>query len=60
MPWLVKSAMGKETFYERWLLTKISDNGTFLLYTWTQTSGACGEGGVKGSEGVGAGVLFNI
>ena len=37
MPWLVKSAMGKETFYERWLLTKHSDNGTYLILTVDET-----------------------
>ena len=30
---LANSAMEKETFYERSLLTKLSDNGTYLIFT---------------------------
>ena len=34
---LANSAIGKETSYEGWLLTKLSDNGTYLLYTVDET-----------------------
>jgi hypothetical protein len=34
---LANSAMGKETFHERWLLTKLSDNGTLIFFTVDET-----------------------
>ena len=34
---LANLATGKETFSARWLLTKLSDNGTNFLYTVDET-----------------------